>query len=589
MKLSRFAVSGLLTAALVVGGGVSAPLAQAEETGAAERYLVTLKDSAAKGSSGEIFASAADQLVVGMKSKNIKVEKVFSNLGVITADMTAAQAQALAKQSSVYAVEKDPVLVADAVQYNAAWHLDRLDQSAFNYSTRDGKYNYVNNGKGVTAYVIDSGVDPNWPDIKGRVSSSSQDFVRDGYGTKGCHWHGTGVSTSLAGTKYGTAKGATIVSLRTGNCTGMNLGSAIVEAIDYVDRYAKKPSVVNMSMSTVDGPSPAMDTLVKRIYNKGIPVVVSAGNANKDACNASPARVPELITVAASDPYDRPASFTSYGSCVDLYAPGTEIQIHDSTTYAKVQGTSFSAPLTAGAVAQYLQNHPTASPATVQSVLINTSFKNVVKYNKTATPNRMLNSYAMSNQYQLPAPKPVSWKVDHAGTKVIGFISNVWGTVPAGTTSAWTEVWTGTTWARSQTRTPNANGFVAIPLTYGMDKVGTYRYRVVASVAGQLKYTAEFNFQRTELYVNSAGTKKINEVTNMWGTVPTAANRRAWTEVYLNGRWVQSQVRTANANGYVVIPLTYGSNVPGTYRFRAVFNTPYGNVISEPFTLTRVR
>lgn len=587
MKLGQLAVSGALAVSLVLGGGVT-PAAHAQDSAPAERYLVTLKDSAAQGPSGhKVYGSAADRLVAGMKSQGVAVKEVYSSVGVVVADMTATQAKAVKGHAAVLAVEEDSPVYTAAIQTSAPWHLDRIDQHDFNYSQRDRKYHYVNNGAGVTAYVIDTGVDPEWPDIKGRVSPASRDFVGDGYGPKGCTPHGNHVATGLGGTKYGVAKGVTLVGLRVFDCNDVSTVSTIVAAADHVVSTAKKPAVVNMSISNPG--SDALDASVRRMINKGIPVVVAAGNDANYACDVSPARVSEAITVAASDVDDTRASFTNHGPCVDLFAPGEKIQVHDDPSIGLSGGTSLASPIVAGAVAVYLQNHQTASPADVTSKLIALSFKGVIK-NAGSTPNRMVNAFGMSNQDVTTTPPPApEWTMDNAGTKTVGFVSNVWGTLPKGATTAWTEVWTGKAWSRSQIRTANANGFVAIPLTYGMTTPGIYRYRVGTEVNGTRRYTEEFEFERVMLRVGHAEVKKINQVTNMWGTVPTAANRRVQTQVMIDGDWSTSQIRTADAKGYVVIPLTYGANKVGVYVFRAVFDTPYGQVYSEPFMLERVR
>jgi peptidoglycan/xylan/chitin deacetylase (PgdA/CDA1 family) len=181
------------------------------------------------------------------------------------------------------------------------------------------------------------------------------------------------------------------------------------------------------------------------------------------------------------------------------------------------------------------------------------------------------------------------WQPSWAGTKPVGETTYVWGTMPrAANRSVWTEALVGGRWSRSQVRTANASGYFAIPLTYGSNTVGEYTFRVVASTTRGTVYSQPFVLRRTATVVAySAGTKPVNQVTYTWGTVRGYGGGQVWTQVLLSSGWSTSQIRTADANGAFIIPLTYGASTPGTYTFRVGASTPFGTVYSNQFTLLR--
>lgn len=585
MKLLKIGAAFALTTALVAGG-LAAPAAYAEEAASTERYLVSLEApaNAQWKTNKEVFASTAQSMADKMSSSGIKVDQVFTSIGVVAADMTKAQAEALKKTSGVQSVSEDREMVPATTQYNSPWHLDRLDQAAWNYSTRDGKYTYEATGSGVTGYVVDSGIDPEWPDIKGRVLGGVN-FSGDSYGWKGCQdgEHGTKVATSMGGTKYGVAKGVKFVSLRVFPCQQSGTGQMLLDALDWIMKNGQKPSVVNMSLSFRGVVVPVVDEAVQRLFYAGFPIVIAAGNYNADACNNSPGRTPEAITVAASNSADQETDFSNYGSCIDLYAPGEQIQFHDNTGY-NARGTSFASPIVAGAAAQYLQANPGATPQQVAAAAVNTSFKDKITNPTAGTPNRLLNALGMSKVPQAP------WTMSNDSTKVTGTHAFVWGTLPAGSTSAWTEVKTASGWKKSQTRTANSSRYVRIPLTYGITKAGKYTYRVGTKTPyGTTRYTSAFVLTRTPLTVTVTPRAKLYASAYMWGKVPTALNRTVDVQVLVNGKWRTVSTVKASKTGYVKVPLTWGRSKPGRYTFRAIFNTRYGKVYSKGATVVRYR
>lgn len=176
-----------------------------------------------------------------------------------------------------------------------------------------------------------------------------------------------------------------------------------------------------------------------------------------------------------------------------------------------------------------------------------------------------------------------------AGTKTVGHITNVWGRVSEpGVREVWTEVVVGGNWSRSQVSRTKSDGSYVIELTYGILSKGDFRYRVGARTSSGTVYSAPFTLRRTGWEPSHVASKPVGEVTNVWTTMPLAANRSVWTEVIVGGRWSRSQTRTANSSGYVAIPLTYGANQPGSFTYRVVASTSRGTAYSEPFVLRRV-
>jgi subtilisin family serine protease len=244
-------------------------------------------------------------------------------------DRAEAFIAAMRNDPAVIGVEEDRPMYAMAdqralrpwanVQPNPTWGLDRIDQRNL---PLDRQYAYNYNGAGVHAYIIDTGIYAAHQDLAGRVTSGFT-AINDGRGTGDCDGHGTHVSATVGGTTWGVAKGVQLVPVRVLDCNGSGSTSGIIAGLDWIVANARKPAVANMSLG--GSTSSSLDAAVARVTASGIPVAVAAGNENANACSGSPAREPSALTVAASDSSDRRASFSSYGSCVDLFAPGVSI------------------------------------------------------------------------------------------------------------------------------------------------------------------------------------------------------------------------------------------------------------------------
>ncbi|MBT2899700.1 S8 family serine peptidase, partial [Streptomyces sp. McG3] len=296
---------------------------------------------------------------------------------------TAAQARKLAAEPGVRYVQADAEVRATGTQTNPpSWGLDRVD------GVKDSSYAYPNEGEGVTAYIVDTGLYRQHTDFEGRASSG-YDFIDNDADSADCHGHGTHVAGTVGGKSHGVAKKAKLVGVRVLNCQGSGSTSQIVAGMDWVARNAQKPAVANMSLG--GGSDQAMDDAVQGAINAGIPVAVAAGNDNRDACNTSPARLPAAITLGSTDSNDGRSSFSNYGRCLDLFAPGGSIvSTRMGGGTQTMSGTSMASPHAAGAAAIHLSAHPNATPQQVRDALVNNALSGVVTNPGSSSPNRLL-------------------------------------------------------------------------------------------------------------------------------------------------------------------------------------------------------
>jgi subtilisin family serine protease len=283
-------------------------------------------------------------------------------------------------------VEPDGVATVSDIQNGPVWGLDRIDEHALPV---DGLYDYPTTaGSGVTAYVIDTGIAPH-PEFGSRLKSGTS-TLKGQKTTTDCNGHGTHVAGTIAGTTYGVAKKATLVPVRVLDCRGSGAWSGVVAGIDWAvgNHQPGVPAVANMSLG--GGISVSVDDAVNRLIADGVTVAVAAGNDNADAANYSPARVPAAITVAATDSGDTRASFSNYGSLVDLFAPGVGVKsawLNGGTN--TISGTSMATPHVTGAAALVLSRNGALAPGQVAGELTATATAGVVK-NETGSPNRLL-------------------------------------------------------------------------------------------------------------------------------------------------------------------------------------------------------
>lgn len=288
-------------------------------------------------------------------------------------------------------IDKPVALSATTTQNLAPWGLDRIDQA---HLPLNSIYSYPLSTKEVHAYVLDTGIRSSHLEFGGRVKSGYTS-ISDGNGTNDCNGHGTHVAGIIGAATYGVAKSVSLVPVRVLDCAGEGTTSTVIAGIDWVVANAARPALLNMALG--GGASYAVDSAVATVVSKGIPVVVSAGNSGADACNESPAREPLAITVGASTEYDERAGYSNFGTCVDLFAPGSSIMSawHTSNTASEtISGTSMASPHVAGIVARILQFSPDITPAQVADAVKAAASKDKVTNDGLGSSNLLLHAAA---------------------------------------------------------------------------------------------------------------------------------------------------------------------------------------------------
>lgn len=390
MKMNRF---WLFAAVLVLvvstsqpafASSASAPLIQGKSGHVIpNRYMVVFNDGATDAS----IDAALTEVTRGHSAvAHYRYEKAVKGFA---ATLSASALKALRSNPDVAYIEEDQEITIETTQSSPAWGLDRIDQRSLPLSQT---YTYTSTGKGVTAYVIDTGILVSHTDFGGRAKVGA-DKVGDGRNGIDCNGHGTHVAGTIGGTKYGVAKSVTLVAVRVLNCSGSGTTSGVVAGVDWVttNHASGQPAVANMSLG--GGVSTTLDNAVSRSITDGVTYAIAGGNSGANACNSSPARVAAAITVGATSSTDTRASWSNYGSCLDLFAPGVSITSdwYSSTTATNtISGTSMATPHVAGVAALYLQTHASASPSTVRNALVNNATSGVVKSAGTGSPNRLL-------------------------------------------------------------------------------------------------------------------------------------------------------------------------------------------------------
>lgn len=315
--------------------------------------------------------------------------------------LPAQAVEALRRNPNVAYIEQDQEVRIVATQTNATWGLDRIDQRD---RPLNGTYVYNRTGAGVNAYIIDTGIRTSHTDFGGRASN-----VFDAFGGNGqdCNGHGTHVAGTVGGTTWGVAKAVRLYGVRVLNCQGNGSVSGVIAGVDWVTSNHQKPAVANMSLG--GGISTALDNAVRNSIAAGVTYVIAAGNESVNACNVSPARVGEALTVGSTTSSDTRSSFSNYGSCLDLFAPGSSIRSawHTSNTAtATISGTSMAAPHVAGVAALYLEANPSASPAQVNAAIVNNSSTGKLSGIGSGSPNRLLYSGFIGGGGGTPSDPP---------------------------------------------------------------------------------------------------------------------------------------------------------------------------------------
>jgi aqualysin 1 len=355
------------------------------------RYIVVFKPSVAN-------PAAEAAAAMGAAGAGAQLLHVYSNaIKGFAATLPDQALNALRNNPNVDYIEQDQtVSLSTTTENNATWGLDRIDEHT---RVLNSQYTYNQTGAGVTAFIIDTGIRADHVDFGGRVRTGVQESysaINDGRGTNDCNGHGTHVAGTVGGSVWGVAKGVTLVPVRVLDCRGSGTWSGVIAGVDWVAAPGRpRPAVANMSLG--GGKSSSVNSAVANAVATGVTMAVAAGNSTADACNYSPASEPSAITVGATTSTDVRSSYSNYGACVDIFAPGSSITsawYTSSTATNTISGTSMASPHVAGAaaLAAEAQKNQNATPAGITSYLLSSATTGVLSSVGSGSPNLLLYS-----------------------------------------------------------------------------------------------------------------------------------------------------------------------------------------------------
>jgi subtilisin family serine protease len=376
--MKRFLVT-VTTATLFLSLPV-ASMARADQDESEGSYIVVMRSS-----------DDLDGAEVEIAKSGGRTEKRFSHaINALSVKIKHSEVARIRNNPKVLFVELDQPMYALDTQTNPpSWGLDRVDQRTLPFSNSFTANAY---GAGVDVYIVDTGISTTHTDFSGRLRSGFS-AINDSRGSNDCNGHGTHVAGTTAGTAYGVAKAASIIPVRVLDCAGSGSNTGVIAGLDWIiaNHAAGTPAVANMSLG--GGASAALDTAVQNVINDGVVMAVAAGNSNANACNYSPARASNAITVGATERTDVRASYSNFGTCLDIFAPGSSITsawINSTTATSTISGTSMASPHVAGVAAVLLGTNPTSTPAEIAAKLRASATPNLVTSAGTGSPNYLL-------------------------------------------------------------------------------------------------------------------------------------------------------------------------------------------------------
>lgn len=488
------AVAGTTATAATAAESDVAPLLKAHGPAIPGQYIVVL-DEGADGAAvarrhgvtaSRVYSATLDGFAARLTSDQLSRVRNDASVKYVEQDGIAKISEKPAPRNGSTTAPKNKAAIGahsapvsgKSVQTGATWGLDRIDQRA---RPLNGTYRYTSTGSGVTAYVIDTGIYTAHSDFGGRASGGFTS-INDGRGTNDCHGHGTHVSGTIGGSRWGVAKNVRLVGVRVLDCSGSGSYSGVIAGVDYVTYTHSGPSVANMSLG--GGFSQALNDSVAASISEGVTYSLAAGNDGANACNGSPASVASALTVGATDSSDVKAGFSNYGSCLDVFAPGVSITSAWNTgtsATAVLSGTSMAAPHVAGLAALYLQNNPYATPTTVNAVIKGAAVAGLVSGPGAGSPNllaRKWNAALSGTGASSYEPDGSYWYQGNTGY-IRSWLQGTAGTDP----DLYLQKWNGSAWvnvAGSATTTPQERvnylgtaGYYTLRV-YAYNGAGTY-------------------------------------------------------------------------------------------------------------------
>lgn len=347
------------------------------------QYIVQLKQNQLSTHSVDTLETTAYKCA---NSVGATITGTYSSAihGFVAMGMSRDAAMTLAQDDRVEMVEQDRIVTLADVE---SWGLDRIDDPDLPLNNRYDPA-FGNRGESVTAYIIDTGIMTSHEDFGGRATHG---FNIAGGINSDCHGHGTHVAGTVGGTKYGVANKVDLVGVKVLNCQGAGSNAGVIAGINWVMQNARKPATANLSLGS--GKSTLVNAAIKKLVDSGVTTVVAAGNSNANACNYSPASEFSAITVGSTTMTDSRSSFSNWGSCVDIFAPGSSITapwIGGASAINTISGTSMASPHVCGAVALYLGENLSATPSDVTASLVTSSTPGKVTNPGFQSPNRLL-------------------------------------------------------------------------------------------------------------------------------------------------------------------------------------------------------